>query len=95
MGADSEDEGDDGDEAAAEVDKPGFQFGQRGGQLGEQAGGRGDGEESVYSAGRDDVLDASYASPEGVESRRKVAEWEAGGWHQPAGWGRCLGWVAG
>ena len=51
-------------------------------------------EESVYSADTYDVLDAFYSSPEGVESRRKVVEWAAEGWQQPAGWGSCLDWVA-
>ena len=30
---------------------------------------------------------------EGEESRRKVAEWAAAGWQQPADWGSCLDWV--
>ena len=68
---------------AAEVDTPGFQFNQREGQRVEQAGVVEDSEESVYSVDTDDVLDAFYSPAEGVESRRKVAEWAAGGWQQP------------
>ena len=42
----------------------------------------------------DDVLAAYYFSDEGVESRRKAADWAVGGWQQLADWGRCLDWIA-
>ena len=48
---------------------------------------REDSEESAGSMNTDDV-------PEGIESRRKVAEWAAEGWQQRANWGSCLDWIA-
>ena len=54
-----------------------------GGGRGEQAANAagGGGPESSTDVG---VLNAFYSSPEGVESRRKAAEWVVGGWQQPA-----------
>ena len=74
--------------AGAEVDTPGFRFGRRKCRL---VGQRGGWEKGAKEQGRvDELLAFHYFSEKGMESQRQAAEWAAGGWQQPAGWGSCL-----
>ena len=74
--------------AGAEVDTPGFRFDRRECRL---VGQREGWEKEAKEQGRvDEVLASYYSSEKGVESQRQAAEWAAGGWQQPVGWGSCL-----
>ena len=86
----------DGDEIAAEEDRPDSKFSQQRDLRipAGRAGGRFSERWGIWVQRTDDVLDVFYSSAEGVESRGKVAEWAAEGWEQPADWGSCLDWVA-
>ena len=86
----------DRDKLAAGVDGQDFRFSQRKGLREEQVAEAACGGGSESNADTDDILvsNALYSSTEGVESRRKVAEWAAEGWQQPADWGSCLDWIA-
>ena len=91
LGVDDEDD-DEAVGADAEVDTPGFSFNRR--ECGLAGQPRDEELEASAQARVEDELAAYYFREEAVESRRRAAEWAAGGWQQPSDWGSCLDWIA-